>query len=185
MAVPRGTATIGGVGLIVVCFLGSAGMRLGEFGAALAQEMAAREAAPAAPAPEADGLLAAIRDREAQLDAEAQRLAERQQALAVAEERLAEQLAAAEAARAQLEETLALADRAAERDIAQMTAVYERMKPAEAAAIFARMDLTFAAGLLARMKPEVAAEILAGMEPDAAYAVTLVVASRNAAVPTE
>ena len=183
MPSPKPKAAVGGVGLIVLCFLGSAGLRLGEFGTALAQDIAAPATTTAAP--ESDALLAAIRQREAALDAEAARLAERQQTLAVAEERLNEQLATVEAARAQLEETLALADRAAERDIAQMTAVYEKMKPEEAAAIFARMELSFAAGLLVRMKPEIAAEVLAGMEPDTAYAVTLMIASRNAAVPTE
>ena len=46
------------------------------------------------------------------------------------------------------------------------------------------MDVAFAAGLLARMRPELAAEVLTGMSADAAYAVTLTIASRNAAVPT-
>ena len=41
-----------------------------------------------------------------------------------------------------------MADKAAERDIARMTTVYENMKPAEAARIFERMDVKFAAGLL-------------------------------------
>jgi len=43
----------------------------------------------------------------------------------------------------------------------------------------------FAAGLLARMRPDVAALVLTGMKPETAYAVTLTIASRNAAVPTE
>jgi flagellar motility protein MotE (MotC chaperone) len=182
VARPKGT-TLGGVGLIVLCFLGSAGLRLGDLGAALAGETAAAEPAPAPDA--GDALIATLRDREAELDRRAAELDERAQTLAVAEARLAEQLAAVEEARGRLEATLALADNAAERDIAQMTAVYEKMKPDQAAAIFAKMELSFAAGLLVRMKPEIAAEILAGMEPDTAYAVTLVVASRNASVPTE
>ena len=33
------------------------------------------------------------------------------------------------------------------------------------------------------MRPEIAAEVLTGMNADAAYAVTLTIASRNAAVP--
>ena len=78
-----------------------------------------------------------------------------------------------------------MADSAAEDDISRMTTVYENMKPAEAARIMERMDVNFAAGLMARMRPEIAAQVLAGMEVDAAYAVTLTIASRNSAVPTE
>lgn len=182
---------IGGVGLIVLCFLGSAALRLTESGAAIAQEIGeltsgAPETSEAAPSDDApDALLTAIRDREAQLEAEERRIADRAQTLNVAETKLAEQLAAFEAARAKLEETLAQADSAAENDIARMTTVYENMKPAEAARIIERMEVRFAAGLMARMRPEIAAQVLAGMEADAAYAVTLTIASRNAAVPTE
>ena len=103
----------------------------------------------------------------------------------MAEAKLAEQLAAFETAQKNLEQTLALADQAAERDIARMTTVYENMKPADAARIFERMDVAFAAGLLSRMRPDLAAEVLTGMTADSAYAVTLTIASRNAAVPTE
>ena len=135
--------------------------------------------------PEADALLLAIRDRETQLDDKAAQLADRAQALSVAEQKLKEQLAAFETAQRNLEGTLAQADKAAERDIDRMTTVYENMKPGDAARIFERMDVSFAAGLLARMRPEITASVLAGMEPDAAYAVTLVIASRNSAVPTQ
>ncbi|MBA3325795.1 MAG: hypothetical protein H0T41_11235 [Rhodobacteraceae bacterium] len=186
MASTGGGRALGGVGLIVLCFLGSAGLRAIDSGAAIAQEIGGLgEDAAQAGAAEADGMLAAIRDREAQLEAEAARLADRAQTLNVAEAKLAEQLAAFEVAQRQLEETLALADNAAERDIERMTAVYESMKPADAARIFGRMDVGFASGLLARLRPEVAAAVLTGMEADAAYAITLTIAGRNANVPTE
>lgn len=183
---------LGGVGLIVICFLGSAALRLTENGLAIAEEIgsfgpndseaiSSRSDAGA----DADALLVAIREREAQLDAEAARIADRAQNLNVAEAKLAEQLGAFEIAQRNLEETLAMADKAAERDIDQMTKVYEAMKPADAARIIERMDVSFAAGLLARMRPEIAANVLTGMEPDSAYAVTLTITSRNSAVPTE
>jgi flagellar motility protein MotE (MotC chaperone) len=183
----RKAAALGGVALIALCFLASALIRLGDVGMALAQDaVAALPAAAAGCEPsDPDGLLDAIRAREAQLEAEAARIAERQQSLNVAEAKLAEQLAAFETARAGLEATLALAEDAAENDIARMTAVYERMKPGDAARIVGRMDISFASGLVARMKPESAAEVLTAMEPDAAYAITLTIASRNARAPTE
>ncbi len=179
---------ISGVGLIVLCFGASAALRFQESGVAIAQEISAlgADATPGCVAnAETDALLASIREREAQLDAEQARIADRQQTLNVAEAKLAEQLAAFETAQKNLEETLALADSAAERDIERMTVVYENMKPGNAAKIFERMDVSFAAGILVRMKPEIAAEVLTGMSADSAYAVTLTIASRNSAVPTE
>ncbi|TPE53829.1 MotE family protein [Amaricoccus solimangrovi] len=183
MARGRDRAAFGGASLIVLCFLGSAALRLGEGGFALAGERAAREAEPAAGGD--DALLAALRAREGQLDAREKTLADRAQALHVAEAKLAEQLAAFETAQEGLRETLATADKAAEKDIGRMTTVYEKMKPADAARILDRMDVSFAAGLLSRMRPELAAQVMAGMSPEAAYAVTVTVASRNARVPTE
>lgn len=183
---------LGGVGLIVLCFFGSAALRMNENGSALAEEIGSMTAQQDEDTPrsgaageDADALLVAIREREAQLDAEAARLADRAQNLNVAEAKLAEQLAAFERAQRNLEETLAMADKAAERDIDRMTKVYEAMKPEDAARIIERMDVSFAAGLMARMRPEIAADVLTGMEPDAAYAVTLTIASRNTGVPTE
>lgn len=183
----RRTSAIGGVGLIVLCFLGSAALRLTHGGLALAEELDERaRASEAAPGGQgADALMAALREREKQLDADAAKLADRAQTLNVAEAKLAEQLAAFEKAREQLEATLATADKAAEKDIDRVTTVYENMKPAEAAKILDRMDVAFAAGLMSRMRPEIAAQVLSGMNPDAAYAVTLTIASRNSAVPTE
>lgn len=187
MAGPSRTEPISGVALIAVCLVLSAGLRLADGSVAFAQELEAQagQAAAAPAASDAEALLEAIRAREAQLADQEKRLADRQQELNVAEAKLAEQLAAFETAQKQLEDTLALADSAAEKDIARMTAVYENMKPAEAARIVGRMDVTFASGLLVRLRPEIAAAILTSMEPDAAYAITLTISSRNAAVPTE
>lgn len=181
----KGSKAVSGMGLIVLCFLGSAVLRVTHGGLALAQEIDAMEAqSKAAPPPEgSDALMAALREREAQLDADRAKLADRAQTLNVAEAKLAEQLAAFEKAQKQLEATLASADKAAEKDIDRMTTVYENMKPADAARILDRMDVNFASGLLARMRPEIAAQVLTGMNPDAAYAVTLTIASRNSAVP--
>jgi flagellar motility protein MotE (MotC chaperone) len=187
MAAKRNGNAIGAVALIAACFLASAGLRAGGVGFALAQDaLGGTPSAEAGCVPQAaDELLAAIREREAQLERDAERLTERRQTLNVAEAKLAEQLAAFEEARAGLEETIALTDGAAERDIAQMTAVYERMKPEDAARIFERMELSFASGLLVRMNADSAAQVLTGMDADTAYAITLMIASRNARAPTD
>lgn len=85
----------------------------------------------------------------------------------------------------QLAATLARADRAAEQDVSQLVEVYESMNPKNAAQIFEAMDVTFAAGFLSRMQREAAAEILSGLPPDKAYAVSVVIAGRNASAPRE
>jgi flagellar motility protein MotE (MotC chaperone) len=43
----------------------------------------------------------------------------------------------------------------------------------------------FAAGFIGRMQPAAAAAILAGMEAEQAYAISVLLAARNARVPTE
>lgn len=184
MTTERPGPALGGIGLILVCFGVSATLRATDAGWAWAQEATHTVGDTPAPPADKDALLATIRDRETQLDAEEKRLADRKQTLGVAEAKLSEQLAAFQKAQENLQKTLALADGAAEKDLARMTTVYENMKPADAAKIFEKMDVNFAAGLLARMRPDTAAQVLTGMSPEAAYAVTVTIASRNARVPT-
>lgn len=102
----------------------------------------------------------------------------------LSETRIREQLAQLEEAENQLRSTIALADRAAEDDLARLTAVYENMKPKEAAGLFEEMSPDFAAGFLSRMRPDAAALILAGLQASTAYSISVVMAGRNAEVPT-
>ena len=85
----------------------------------------------------------------------------------------------------ELKSTLALADGAAEADIQKLTAVYQAMKPKDAAALFETMSPEFAAGFLGRMPPDSAAAILSGMSAESAYGVSVIVAGRNARAPKE
>ncbi|MBY6048852.1 MotE family protein [Vannielia litorea] len=189
-----------GRGLLTVLaglLLSSAALRLtGGSGTAFAREVASRmgsdaggEAIPVVagcePEPEIAALLAALTDREAAVSARELAVSDEIVALERARAEVAREMAALKAAEAQLEETLALADGAAENDLAKLTRMYEVMKPKEAAALFAEMDPVFAAGFLGRMQPERAAAVLAGMEPKAAYTLSLILAGRNGAVPTE
>ncbi len=183
--------------IISLCFVSSGLLRIGPTGAALAKELAemteTTQAAADSPAPEltcsADQapqeLMSAIRERVEILKQQEFQLAERKQVLAVIEIKATEQLTALKEAEAKLAATLAIADKAAEMDLARLTAVYESMKPKAAAGIFAGMDIGFAAGFLARMRPDAAAEIMAGLPADRAYAISLKMAGRNSDVPTE
>ena len=187
----------GALFVIVLCFLGSGLLRVVDSGAAIAEEIQDRAAAAPTqvaqaqpldqcpPQLEPETLLNAIQDRQAQLDERENRINDREQVLRVARIRIEDQLAALEEAERALASTLSLADEAAEKDIAKLTSVYESMKPKAAAEIFETMDVNFAAGFLVRMRPDVAGGILASLSTDAAYSISVVMAGRNASVPTE
>lgn len=132
-----------------------------------------------------EAMLAAFRTREERLLARESAVEDRVQALAVAEAEVEEKLAALAEAEASLSALLAVAETAASNDLAQLTAVYETMKPADATAIFAEMDPNLAAGFLGLMRPESAAAIMAGLEPNRAYAISALLAGRHTNVPTE
>ncbi len=136
-------------------------------------------------APELLALLEETQAREAALTEREAELEARAQVLALVESSIAEDLQRLEEAEARLRATMATADKAAETDIGRLTAVYENMKPDQAAALFQLMEPSFAAGFLGRMRPDAAAAIMAGLTPDLAYTISVVLAGRNAEVPRE
>lgn len=121
--------------------------------------------------------------REARLEAQEAALADRMAALALADQAIEIRLTTLSEAEAKLQETIARADGASEADLAQMTEMYQTMKPKDAAILFGTMDPEFATGFLARMRPEAAAAILSGMQPENAYAISVLLAGRNAKAP--
>lgn len=124
-----------------------------------------------------------VEGRAERLDAREETLAERARALADLEVSIAAQLAALEATEARLESLLALSDTAAESDLARLTQVYETMDAADAAALFSQMDPGFAAGFLGRMQADAAAGVMAELDPPVAYAISVLIATRNASAP--
>ena len=106
-------------------------------------------------------------------------------ALRVAEQEVTEKLAALTGAEAALRATLALAETAAESDLSRLATVYENMKPKDAAALFTEMTPEFAAGFLGLMQPEAAAAIMTELEAPVAYSISVMLAGRNALVPTQ
>jgi len=129
--------------------------------------------------------LAAIRHRQAELDRREAALADRFQALDIAESKLKENTAALVDAENRLADTLSIADTAAEDDLKRLTAVYENMKAKNAAHLFATMAPEFAAGFLGRMRPDSAALIMSSLDPKKAYAISLILAGRNANAPAQ
>jgi len=133
--------------------------------------------------PDVAAVLDALATRESRLAEREDHFAKRSVAMADAETQIERQLGMLEQAEARLESTLALAVNAAEDDLARLTAVYESMKPKEAALLFETMSPVFAAGFLGRMRPEAAAKVVEGLTPDVAYSISVLLAGRNANVP--
>ncbi|SIT75462.1 MotE family protein [Pontibaca methylaminivorans] len=185
-------ARLGTLSLVATFLIGSALIRAGlGIGPAISAEPEPRdagaEAAETVPRAGADpgSLLARLQERERKLAERERRIEDRSRALEQADAALRQKLVALESAEERLRATIAMAEGASEDDISGLTAVYERMKPRESAALFETMTPEFAAGFLSRMRPEAAAAILSGLSPEAAYAVSVVLAGRNANVPTQ
>ncbi len=175
---------------ILAIILGASGaLRLGDgMGAAMALQTNNVEGQSDQPLQCPDppvALVAAMKERDTTLIAREAAINDRMAALALAEEAIQSRLGELRSAETKLRETLSIADGAAENDLARLTAVYEAMKPTEAAALFETMAPEFAAGFLGRMRPDAAAAILTGMKPDFAYAISVLIAGRNALAPKE
>jgi flagellar motility protein MotE (MotC chaperone) len=168
-------------------FVLSAALRAGEVVAALPERagdgfgnpLPAADGAEAAARETATELIAELRTARRETAERARALDEREQTLEAIEDRLRTRLEELEAARAELERTAALVDGAAGRDVRHLAQMYETMKPKQAAVIFDRMTPSFAAGFLAEMDADAAALVLANMDADKAYAVSLLLATRN------
>ena len=185
----------GSVLLIACLLIGSAGLRVVSSASSV---LAADEAEPETMEYKADAatetqpkkemdtgtLLAALLRRESEVSEREEKIEKRMVELQAAKEELRDRLNALEAAELRLKKTIALAETAAEDDLNRLTAVYENMKPKDAAALFEEMDPDFAAGFMARMRPDAAADLMSGLSPQVAYSVSAILAGRNANVPT-
>ena len=178
--------------ILAALFLFSGVLRFGlQAGHAIAREqspadMASASKEPMATCTSSDDLratLALFKEREAAISAREAEIADRVQALNVAEGQIRGRLEELQQAEAELRSLLVIADEAAESDIARLTAVYESMKPKDAAALFEQMAPEFAAGFLGRMRPDAAAGVMTGLTPETAYTISVILAGRNANAP--
>lgn len=124
-------------------------------------------------------VLDALLSRESNVEVEENRIKQKMESLSAIEDEANRRLEEAKNAEEALRKTMALANKSAETDVAQLTSVYEKMKPKTAAAVFEEMNPNFASGFLGRMNSESAAEIMALLKPQTAYAISVVMAGRN------
>ncbi len=172
-------------------FAVSAVLRLGSLEFARAQAPGAAEmvaaASPEMPGPgfagQMQSALAEVAALRVSLEAREIAVADRERAVAAAQALVEDRLVELEAAEQRLQTLIATSDRAAETDLDQLTRVYETMQPEIAAALFEQMPPSFAAGFLARMTPVASAALMAELPPDRAYAVSVVLATRNSSAP--
>ncbi|NPD16637.1 hypothetical protein HOY34_15700 [Xinfangfangia sp. D13-10-4-6] len=135
--------------LIALLFAASGAIRFGDgvglsIARAAATETEGDEPADQGCGPLPQELAAALSAREARVNVQEAALADRAAALDLANAVLKGRVEEMERVEAELRSTLAIADGAAEADLVRLTAVYESMKPREAAALFNAMDAQFA-----------------------------------------
>ncbi|AML51111.1 MULTISPECIES: MotE family protein [Falsihalocynthiibacter] len=179
--------------IVSALFVMSGVLRLGGgTGIAIAKEIEALranesdgESALCEPSAGIANLLSDLSSREERVMNRELALENRMVALELAEKKYSESLAELIEAELALDATIVRADSASESDLGQLTAMYENMKSKDAAALFEEMDPNFSSGFLVRMKPDAAADILAGLKPETAYAISVILAGRNANVPRE
>lgn len=146
-----------------------------------ADRLAAQWMAVAAPAalldgcadvPEAVALAETLRLRGIAVDRALADLDRRKQDLAAAEAKIKARLEALKSAKAALGQTRTDKTGASAAGIDRLIAVYDAMKPAEAATIIASLPPEFAAEILTRVQPAAGARIIAAIEPGQAAILT-------------
>lgn len=129
--------------------------------------------------PEAVALADTLRLRGIAVDRALADLDRRKQEIAAAEERIRTRLQSLKTAKAALGDARGARQAGTTAGIDRLIAVYDAMKPAEAATIIAALPPDFAAEILARIQPEASARIIASIEPGQAAVLTAHMGSRR------
>lgn len=99
--------------------------------------------------------------------------------IAAAEENLRERLGELKATKASIQSRKDTTTESIRNDVDRLVALYDQMKPAEAAAILTNLPSDFAAEILMRVKPETGARIIASVEPRQAALLTAEMGARS------
>jgi flagellar motility protein MotE (MotC chaperone) len=123
-------------------------------------------------------ILERLQERRVQLDTRARELDIREGLLAAAEKRVEARLAEIKEVEAHVAAAAEKKDEAETIRLKSLVAMYENMKPRDAAKIFDRLELGVLIDVASRIKPRTMADILAQMSPDVAEHLTVELASR-------
>jgi len=133
--------------------------------------------------PEAVALAEELRDRALRIERYMESIDTRKAALEQAETTLRQRLAELGSQRSSITARRDGSTQAVREDIEQLIAVYDQMKPDEAAAILTNLPADFAAEILIRVRPETGARIIAAVEPRQAALLTAQMGARSVRNP--
>ncbi|MDP5308571.1 MotE family protein [Paracoccus spongiarum] len=129
--------------------------------------------------PEAVALAEELRDRALRIERYMESIDARKAEIAEAEATLRARLAELKARKGSIQSRRDGATDAVRSDIERLVAVYDQMKPAEAAAVLTNLPADFAAEILIRVRPETGARIIASVEPRQAALLTAQMGARS------
>lgn len=129
--------------------------------------------------PEAVALATELRDRGLRVERYLETLADRERELQVAEASLRARLTELKAAKASVRSGSTHSQTRLQSDIDRLVAVYDQMKPVDAAAVLTSLPADFAAEILMRVDPGAGAKIIAAVEPKQAALLTTHMGARS------
>lgn len=129
--------------------------------------------------PEAVALAEVLRDRALRIERYQADLARQKAELADARAQIEDKLIQLQALKTDLRSRDTGRGQAVQQDIDRLVAVYDQMKPAEAAAVLSNLPTEFAAEILMRVQPESGARIIASVEPRQAALLTARMGARS------
>lgn len=124
-------------------------------------------------------LLQDLSKRRKELDAREQAVIQKEGLLTAAEDRIEKKIVELEKVRAEIEALVKTYDEQEEEEIKGLVAIYEKMKPKDAARIFDELDMDILLRVFDRMKASKSAPVLANMRPQKAKEVTSRIAERK------
>ncbi len=129
--------------------------------------------------PEAVALMEELGERRLRIKRYLEEMDNRERELQVAEASLRARLTELKAAKASILSNDTHQKTRLQDDIDRLVAVYDKMKPAEAAAVLTNLPVNFAAEILMRVEPETGARIIAAVEPNQAAVLTTHMGARS------
>ncbi|WP_423212554.1 MotE family protein [Paracoccus yeei] len=122
--------------------------------------------------PEAAALADTLRQRGLRIERYMQDIDRQKAELAVAQKQLTDRLIELRKLRKQISDHDSGVRQAQTDDISRLIAVYDQMKPEQAAVVLSNLPPDFAAQILVRVQPETGARIMAAVEPGQAAVLT-------------
>lgn len=168
-------------GVMILAAAGQAAMLMDGLSRLSAHAVPSELMAGCTDVPEAVALAETLRERALRIDRYMQNIERRKAEIASAERRLTERLVELRKLKQQIAQNNRGQSQAQTEDITRLIAVYDQMKPEQAAMVLSNLPPDFAAQILARVQPETGARIMASVEPGHAAVLTSYMGALRAA----